>query len=106
MWRERGKGGKRLLAQLSYTYSLSHHAYTLCAPYCSPQIQDTPFSLCVVIPKGAYDCEYAEDMFTPPIKAHYHTLDILADKSDLCRQVAQYATPSTCNMPLKCVPFY
>ena len=60
------------------------------------QIMDTPFSLCVVVPKYSYECEHREGFYTPPIKAHYHMLDVLADKADLCRQVVQYATPSMC----------
>ena len=59
------------------------------------QIKDTPFSLCVVVPKDAYDCHYSKGSFSAPINAHYHMLDLLADKSGLCRQVSQYATPGT-----------
>ena len=59
------------------------------------QIENTPFSLCVVVPKDAYDCQYSEGTFVAPIKAHYHMLDLMSDSSVLCRHVSQYATPGT-----------
>lgn len=58
------------------------------------QIAGTPYSLCVVVPKDSFDCNYATGLFEPPINAHYHMLDVLVDRAGLCRQVAQYATPS------------
>ena len=95
---------KALILKLgSCRYSLTHaiyiHVYaslvvlscTLLYPALG-QIEGTPFSLCVVVPKDLYDCHYSSNSFTSPISAHYHRLDILAAETDLCQQSAQYAT--------------
>ena len=94
---------KFILKLGSCRYSLTHaiyiHVYaslvvlscTLLYPALG-QIEETPFSLCVVVPKDSYDCHYSSNSFTSPISAHYHRLDILAAETDLCQQAAQYAT--------------
>jgi hypothetical protein len=82
-------------AVLSRGRSIHHglHFMSVLCNYSWAPIKDTPFSVCIVVPKDAYDCEYSKGSFVPPVNARYHhMLDGLAGDG-LCRQVAQYATP-------------